>query len=222
MQLQISSRRENGWRDTQVVKIRVFWKVFSKQFCFISTDDNTSGLMDRGGTADIPFLIKLLTIRQKSPQPSFWEVMDSCFISICKFGSFKNPFATITSLSELFFRCRTFILSVKIKEVISISYGRSKSTWKPWRWMRLDLIFTIRDIYLNSDLASFSEFRSSSRTIEGITLWVWRKVVEAEKQHNQNFSRWENCRTNARARKYKSKRGDLWVSQSDIKVGKLS
>ena len=24
-----------------------------------------------------------------------------CFISICKFGSLKNPFATITSLSEL-------------------------------------------------------------------------------------------------------------------------
>ena len=26
-----------------------------------------------------------------------------CFISICKLGSFKNPFATITSLSELYF-----------------------------------------------------------------------------------------------------------------------
>ena len=25
-----------------------------------------------------------------------------CFISICKFGSFKNPFATITSLFELY------------------------------------------------------------------------------------------------------------------------
>ena len=29
-----------------------------------------------------------------------------CFISLCKFGSFKNPFVTITSLSELYFRIR--------------------------------------------------------------------------------------------------------------------
>ena len=31
------------------------------------------------------------------------------FISICNFGSFKNPFATITSLSELYFSFRKFI-----------------------------------------------------------------------------------------------------------------
>ena len=37
---------------------------------------------------------------------------DSCFNSICKFGSFKNPFAIITNLSELPFRFRRFILLV--------------------------------------------------------------------------------------------------------------
>ena len=36
-----------------------------------------------------------------------------CFISICKFSSFKNPFTTITSLSELYFRFRRFILLVQ-------------------------------------------------------------------------------------------------------------
>ena len=39
-----------------------------------------------------------------------------CFSSICKFGSFKNPFSTITSLSELYFRFRRFILSVQTKK----------------------------------------------------------------------------------------------------------
>ena len=33
-----------------------------------------------------------------------------CSISIHKFGSFKKPFATTTSLSELYFRFRRFIL----------------------------------------------------------------------------------------------------------------
>ena len=40
-------------------------------------------------------------------EPSFWEMIDS-FILLAqvttKFGSFKNPFGMITSLSELHFR----------------------------------------------------------------------------------------------------------------------
>ena len=38
------------------------------------------------------------------------------FISICKFGCFKNPFATITSLFEFYFRLRRFILLVQTKK----------------------------------------------------------------------------------------------------------
>ena len=49
-----------------------------------------------------------------------------CFISICKFGSFKNPFAKITtSLTELYCRLRRLILLVQMKKVISMSYGSS-------------------------------------------------------------------------------------------------
>ena len=65
-----------------------------------------------------------------------------CFISICKFGNFKNPFTTITSLSWI----RRFILLVQTKTRISMNYDSSKSSWKPWRWVRLDLIFSRRDI----------------------------------------------------------------------------
>ena len=39
-----------------------------------------------------------------------------CFISICRFGSFQNPFAMITSLSEIHFRFRRFILLVQQKK----------------------------------------------------------------------------------------------------------
>ena len=51
-----------------------------------------------------------------------------CFSSICKFGSYKNAFATITSLSELYFRFRGFTLLVQTKKVISMNYGSSKSS----------------------------------------------------------------------------------------------
>ena len=41
-----------------------------------------------------------------------------CFISISKFGSFKNLFAMIASLSKRYFTFRRFILLVQMKKVI--------------------------------------------------------------------------------------------------------
>ena len=39
---------------------------------------------------------------------------------------------------------------MQTKKVISINYGIVINSWKPWRWVRLDLIFTIRYVYINS------------------------------------------------------------------------
>ena len=60
------------------------------------------------------------------------------------------------------FRFR-FILLVQTEKVISMNYGSSTSSWKPWRWLRLDLIFT-RDLYINSYPNPLTKFTSSSRT----------------------------------------------------------
>ena len=101
-------------------------KFSANNFPLSDAEDNT-WLLNRGGTADLPLLRTLLAIRQTSREPSFWEVMDSCFISTFKFGSFKNPFATITSLSELYFRFRRFALLLETKKEISMNYGSSTS-----------------------------------------------------------------------------------------------
>ena len=73
-------------------------------------EDHTSGRLNRGVIADLLLLRALSAICQNCRELSFWEVMDSCFISICKIGSFQNPFAMITSLSDLCSRFRRFIL----------------------------------------------------------------------------------------------------------------
>ena len=96
-----------------------------------------------------------------------------CFISLCKFGSFKNPFATITKLSELYFRVRRFILLVQMKKVISMNYSSSTSSWKPWRWVRLDLILSMRDIYINSNLNPLTKFTSSNRSTNFKDILPW-------------------------------------------------
>ena len=95
------------------------------------------------------------------------------FISACKFGSFKSPFAAITSLSELCFRSRRFKLFVQMKKMISMNYGSSTSIWKPWRWVRLDLIFSMRDIYINSNLNPLTKFTSSSRSTKFKDILPW-------------------------------------------------
>ena len=52
-------------------------KFSANNFALSDAEDNTSGSLNRGGIADLPLLRTLLAIRQKSREPSFWEVMDS-------------------------------------------------------------------------------------------------------------------------------------------------
>ena len=96
------------------------------------------------------------------------------FISIYKFGSFKNPFPTITSLSEFYFRFRGFILLVKTRKVISVNYGSNTSSWKPRGWVKLDLILMTGDIYINSNLNPLTKFTSSSRGTKFKDILPWK------------------------------------------------
>ena len=66
----------------------------ANNFALSDAENNTSGPLNRGGKADLPLLRTILAARQKSRDTNFWEVMDSCFISIYKFSSFKNQKTT--------------------------------------------------------------------------------------------------------------------------------
>ena len=100
-----------------------FLEMFSaNNFALSDAEGNISRPLNRGGIVDLPLLRYLLGIRQKSQEPSFWEVMNSCFFIICKFCSFKNPFEMITTLSELYFRIRRFILLVQTKNPFGIPH----------------------------------------------------------------------------------------------------
>ena len=52
-------------------------KFSANNFALSDAEGNTSGLLNRGGIADLPLLRTLLAIRQKSQEPRFWKVMDS-------------------------------------------------------------------------------------------------------------------------------------------------
>ena len=89
------------------------------------------------------------------------------YYSICNFGSFKKPFATIISLSEIHFRFRRCILLIQTKKVIFMNYSENHGDeWKLWRWARLDLILIMRDIFINSNLNPLTKITGSSRSTE--------------------------------------------------------
>ena len=50
--------------------------------------------------------------------------------------------------------------------MISMNYGSSTSSWKPWRWVRFDLTLSMRDIYINANLNPLTKFTSSNKNTE--------------------------------------------------------
>ena len=93
-------------------------KFFAKDFALSDAEDNTFVPLNKGVIADL-FIFVENTISNSPNLPSAKFLGSNklvCFISICKFGSFKNSFLMITSLSEVYFRFRSFILLVQTKK----------------------------------------------------------------------------------------------------------
>ena len=57
-------------------------KFSANNFALSDTEANNSGRLNRGGMAELSLLRRLLAIRQKSWEPSFWEAIYSCFTRI--------------------------------------------------------------------------------------------------------------------------------------------
>ena len=150
-------------------------KFLVNNFTLSEAEDNTSGLLNRTDIADYSRFTLVKNTTSNSPKVQRAKFLGSdglfWFSSICKFCSIKNPFAMITSLSEFYFRFRRFILLVQKKKVISLNYASSTSCWKPRRWVRLDLILTIKNIYINSNLNRLTKFTSGSTEFKDILQW---------------------------------------------------
>ena len=160
-----------------VIKIGV-QKFPTNNFALSNAKDNTLGLLNRGGIVDLPLLRTLLAICQKFWKLSFWEVMDSSIL-----------LAYQRTLLQRWIACQNIALNsedlsffVRTKKVISMNYGSSTSSWKPWRCVRLDLILTMRDIYINCKLNPLTKITSSSKRTQfkdilHVTSLKWSKTI---------------------------------------------
>ena len=64
-------------------KLEFLEKFLVSNFALSDVEDNTSGLLNRGGIADLPFLRTLLEICQKFREPSFSKVINSYVLLTC-------------------------------------------------------------------------------------------------------------------------------------------
>ena len=116
-----------GKEIPESLRLELFDKFLVNNFVLSDAEDNTSGPLNRGVKANLPLLKTLLAIRHKSPESQV-SGKGYTLLFYSKFGSSKNPFAMITSLSELYFRFRRFTLLVQTKRVISMNYDSSRSS----------------------------------------------------------------------------------------------
>ena len=92
-------------------------KFSANNFALSDAKDNTSRPLNRGSIADLPLLRTLLAIRQKSREPSFWEVMDSFVLLV-----YASLAASRTLLQRLL-ACLNFTLE---SEDFSLWYKQKK------------------------------------------------------------------------------------------------
>ena len=92
-------------------------KFLAKDFALSDAEDNTFVPLNRVIADLFIFVENNISNSPNLPSAKFLGSNKLvCFISICKFGSFKNSFLMITSLSEVYFRFRSFILLVQTKK----------------------------------------------------------------------------------------------------------
>ena len=109
--------KQKTCRDTRLIQIRVLRKVFSQQFCFTKCRRQHLQVIKWWRYSRFIFVKNTISYSTKVPRAKFLKSDGLfCLSRLCKFGSFKNPFAKITSLSEFYFRFRRFVLLVKRKK----------------------------------------------------------------------------------------------------------
>ena len=133
-------------------------------FVLSDAEENPSRLLNRRGTADSNLLRTLLAICQKSQEPSVWELMDSfALLAYASLAALRPLLQWLLACLNFYFRFRRFIIATHQKSDFHELWQHT-STCKPWRWVRLDLIFTMRDIYINSNLKILTKFIRSSKS----------------------------------------------------------
>ena len=104
-------------------------KFSANNFALSDAEDNTSGLLNRGGIADLPLLRTLLAIYHKSQEPRFWKVMDSfVLVAYASLAASRTLLQRLLACLNLTLDSEDLSFWFERKKVISRNYGSSTSS----------------------------------------------------------------------------------------------
>ena len=107
MQFQLVLETKIGKEIPESSRLEFLEKFAANNFALSDAEDNTSRLLNREGISNLPLLRTLLAIRQKSREPSFWEVTDS-FVLLA-----YASLAASRTLSQRLLACLNFTLELE-------------------------------------------------------------------------------------------------------------
>ena len=141
----------------ELSRLELLEKFLANNFDLSNAEDNTSGPLNRRGTADLPLLRTLLAICQKSREPSISEVIDP-FI-LLEYAIL----AVSKTLLQWLLACPNFTLDSE-----DWIWWYKQKKWFLWvmtvAQAAENLILMISDIYINSNLNPLKKFTSSSKS----------------------------------------------------------
>ena len=107
------------------------------------------------------YVLNRSSLCQKSRHTSFCKAIDSfVLLAYASLEAWRNLFATINDLSELLFCHKKWLYWHEQRKLFLWALTAVRKAGNHWiREMRLDLIFTTRDMRINSSLNPLAKFR---------------------------------------------------------------
>ena len=131
MEILCNFKGKTGKKISESSRLEFLERFLANNFALSDADDNTSSPLNRGSIADLPLLRTILASRQKSQEPSFWEVIHSVLVAYASFAASRAFLQWLLAYLNFFSDSEDLFI-------------------KPWRWVRFDLILTMRDICIIS------------------------------------------------------------------------
>ena len=104
-------------------------KFLANSFDLSDAEDNTSMWLNWGGIADLPLLRTLLAIRQKSWEPSFWEMMNSfVWLAYASLGASRTKIKSMENKTKTWSELTTGGKAIVKQIVVSEGINKSKTS----------------------------------------------------------------------------------------------
>ena len=121
MQFKISSRRETGKEIPESSRLEFSEKFLANNFALSVAEDKHLWVIEERRCTRFTFVENTMSNLPKAKFLGCDKLF--CFSSMCKFRSFKNPFAMITSLPKL---------SLNSEKIYSVATNEKIDFCEPW------------------------------------------------------------------------------------------